>query len=67
MHQSEKSVFIIIVCVWSNEIKIDAEMNMAFSFVKSWLTFSVHLKDVFFYMRAIIDIIRLEKFLMNFQ
>ncbi len=42
-------------------------MNIVFSFLKSWLTFSVHLKSVFFYMRIIIDIIKLKKFLMNFQ
>ncbi len=42
-------------------------MNIVFSFLKSWLAFSIHLKDVSFYMIAIIDIIRLEKFLMNFQ
>ncbi len=42
-------------------------MNIVFSFLKSWSAFSVHLKNVFFYMRAIIDIIKLEKFLMNFQ
>jgi len=35
MHQSEKSVFITVVHVWSNETKIDTEMNMAFSFIKS--------------------------------
>ena len=53
MHQSEKSVFIIVIYVWSNETRIDAEMNMAFSFIKLWLTFSVHLKSVFFHIRAI--------------
>jgi len=67
MHQFEKSVFITVVHVWSNETRINTEMNMAFSFVKLWLTFSVHLKSVFFCMRVIIDIIKLKKFLMNFQ
>jgi hypothetical protein len=54
-------------CVWSNRTKISTEMNIVFSFLKPWSAFSVHLKDVFFCMRVIIDIIRLEKFLMNFQ
>jgi hypothetical protein len=60
MHQSEKSVFITVVHVWSNRTKISTEMNIVFSFLKSWSAFSVHLKDVFFCMRAIIDIIRLK-------
>ncbi len=66
MHQSEESVFITIVCVWSNKTKIDTEMNIVFSFLKPWSAFLIHLKDVFFCMRAIIDITKLEKFFMNF-
>ncbi len=34
MHQPEKSVFITVICVWSNETRIDAEMNMTFNFIK---------------------------------
>jgi hypothetical protein len=60
MHQSEKSVFITVIHVWSNETKIDTEMNMTFSFLKLWSAFSVHLKSVFFCTRVIIDMIRLK-------
>ncbi len=42
-------------------------MNIVFSFLKPWSAFSVYLKSVFFCMRVIIDIIELEKFLINFQ
>ncbi len=57
----------MIIQVWSNDIKIDTEMNMTFNFLKLWSVFSVYLKSVFFCITVIINIIRLEKFLMNFQ
>ncbi len=66
MHQFEKFVFIIVLHVWLNKTRLDTEMNMTFNFLKLWSAFSVHLKNAFFCTRVIIDMIRLEKFLMNF-
>jgi hypothetical protein len=43
-----KSVFITVVHVWSNRIKISTEMNIVFNFLKSWSAFSIHLKVCFF-------------------
>jgi hypothetical protein len=48
------------------KLKLTLEWTWVFSFLKSWSAFSVHLK-VCSFIRIIINIIRLKKFLMNFQ